>query len=200
MAYEMSGTYFENCSCDVICPCITSPTLGPADADHCHAILAFNVESGQIDGLDVSGRTAVLFVNSPPMMSDGNWKVGLIVDDGAAAEQTEALAAVFTGQLGGPMAGFAPLFGEVLGVENHPVTFQEDGGNHRLQIGDQVSIEIDEYTPEGFDEPMTLTNAPHPANSTLTIAKASTARVTAFGFDWDQPGTNGQAAPFSWSA
>lgn len=32
MAWSIEGTYFENCSCDMVCPCSTSGLVGfPAD-------------------------------------------------------------------------------------------------------------------------------------------------------------------------
>lgn len=47
-------------------------------------------------------------------MTEGNWKLGIFVDQDASDEQMEKLAGVFSGQMGGPMAGLAPLVGEVL--------------------------------------------------------------------------------------
>ena len=98
------------------------------------------------------------------------------------------------------MAGFAPLIGELLGVERAPIEWSESGPKHRLKAGSLVDMEIADFVPDGSAEPMRLTGAPHPASSTLTIAKANQAKITAFGFEWDQAGRNGHSAPFSWSA
>jgi hypothetical protein len=200
MSFAIEGTYFENCSCDVLCPCITSPTLGPADQEHCLPTMAFHVASGEVEGLDVSGHTIVLVAETPAVMSEGNWRVGLIIDDAASDDQATALTRVFGGELGGPMAAFAPLIGELLGVERAPLSFEEDGTSHRLKVGDMVHLEVEDYVVEGADTPMTLTGAPHPANSTLTIAHTSKATVNAFGMSWDNAGKNGHSAPFNWSA
>ncbi len=35
MAWSLEGEYMENCSCDVLCPCITSSMAGPADTERC---------------------------------------------------------------------------------------------------------------------------------------------------------------------
>ena len=61
-----------------------------ATTERCNATLAFAIDDGDIDGVDVSGRTFVLMVDSPPLMSEGGWNVGVIVDDGASPEQVEA--------------------------------------------------------------------------------------------------------------
>ena len=104
MAWKIEGQYFENCSCDVPCPCTVSLDLG-ADRDRCNAFLVFQVESGEVDGVDVSGLTVAAMVDTPKVMSEGNWRLGVLIDDRASDEQAEKLGAVFGGQLGGPDGG-----------------------------------------------------------------------------------------------
>ena len=64
------------------------------------------------------------------------------------------------------------------------------------------TIEIEDFVPplnpEG--EVSKLTGMFHPANSTLTIARATASRVNAFGLQFDNTGKNGHSAPFSWAA
>ena len=60
MAWKLDGTYFETCSCEVVCPCTASLTLG-ADYDRCRVTLVFNVVDGEVDGTVVSGlKVAVI--------------------------------------------------------------------------------------------------------------------------------------------
>ena len=42
---------------------------------------------------------------------------------------------------------FAPLIGEMLGVEVAPIDYVDDGRRHRLRIGDAVDLEIEESRP-----------------------------------------------------
>lgn len=200
MAWSLNGTYFENCSCNVVCPCITSPTLGPADEDYCHATMAFHVEAGQSDGIDLSGRSLILVIDSPAVMSEGNWRVGLVIDEAASDDQAQALQGIFGGAAGGPMAAFAPLIGEVVGVERSPIEWSEEGPHHRLTAGSLIEMAIEDYIPEGATEPMRITGAPHPANSSLAVGRSEKSNVKAFGFNWDHAGRNGHSAAFSWSA
>ncbi len=65
------GSVLRNCSCDVPCPCTVSLDLG-ADRDRCNAFLVFEVESGEVDGVDVSGVTVAAMVDSPKVMSERN--------------------------------------------------------------------------------------------------------------------------------
>lgn len=57
MAWRLEGTYFESCSCDEVCPCTWSAFTAKATLDRCRALLAYHVESGEVDGVDVSGLT-----------------------------------------------------------------------------------------------------------------------------------------------
>ena len=203
MAWRLDGTYFENCSCDMVCPCTTSGLTRPGDQERCRLVLAFHVDRGEVDGLDVSDRSVVLVADGPQVMAEGNWRVGLVMDSAASPEQAAGLGAVFGGQVGGPMAGLAPLIGEMLGMETAPIEYVDDGRRHSLKVGELIDVEIEDYVapqllPDGDVE--RLTGMFHPANSTLTIASATRSRVSVFGLEFANEGKNGHSAPFSWSA
>jgi|SRR6187455_3660638 len=200
MAWKLDGTYFENCSCDVLCPCSASSLTQPADKERCQVLLAYHVDEGEIEGVNVSDRTVLVVADTPAMMADGNWRVGLIMDDGASEEQTQALGAVFGGEKGGPMALLAPLISEMLGLEHMPIEYEDAGVTHRLKAGDGIDLEVVDIVPEGFSEPSRLTGIFHPSNSTLTVAQATRSKIQAFGMEFDNEGKNGHSAPFSWAA
>jgi hypothetical protein len=126
VAWKLEGTYFECCSCEVVCPCTASLALG-ADYDRCRVTLVFSVTDGEVDGTDVSGLTVAAVADTPKVMSDGDWRLGVFIDDAASEEQAEKLGAVFGGQLGGPMEALAPLIGENLGLERAPIEVREEG-------------------------------------------------------------------------
>jgi hypothetical protein len=201
MGWKLNGTYFENCSCEVPCPCTVSFDIG-ADYDRCEVLLAFHVESGEVDGVEVAGLTVAVVADAPKVMTDGNWRMGLIVDDAASDEQAEKLGAVFSGQLGGPMAALAPLIGEILGSERLPIEYADDGLRHRISVGDAIDIEVEDVVPFGIETgvPAQITNVFHPAGSTLTIARAERSKISAFGLDFQNEGKSGFSAPFAWSA
>ena len=202
MSWKLDGTYFENCSCDWVCPCTYSSMTSPATRDRCQVVLAYHTSRGEIDGVDVSGRTVAVVADTPKNMLDGNWRLGLIIDDGASAEQQEKLGGVFSGQMGGPMAALGPLVGEVLGVETAPIQYSDAGLKHSVRIGSAVEIEVEDFVPphEGMTEPTRLTGVFHPSGSTLTIARPTRSRISAFGMNFDNEGQSAFSAPFSWSA
>jgi hypothetical protein len=200
MTWKLEGTYFETCSCDVVCPCTTSLALG-ADYDRCRVTLVFNVVDGDVEGTDVSGLTVAAVGDSPKVMTDGNWRLGVFIDADASDEQAEKLGAVFSGQLGGPMAGLAPLIGENLGIERVPIEVSEDGLRHSVRIGDAVDFEIEDIVPFGVEsgEPARLTGIFHPAGSELTIARATRSRIDAFGIAFEGRSAFSNSS-FSWAA
>lgn len=199
MAWSIRGRYFENCSCDMPCPCSVSLDAG-ADTERCNAVLAFHVDTGEVDGVDVSDLTVVVVGDAPQVMSEGNWKLALVVDEWATDEQLQKLGAVFGGELGGPMEALAPLVGEMLGVERMRIEVDEGNGNHRLTAGDAIEVEIDDVVPFGVESgpPVRLVDVFHPAGNELTVAKGRS-RVGVLGLEWNHQGTSGFSAPFAWS-
>ncbi len=200
MSWKLAGSYFETCSCDVVCPCTASLALG-ATHDRCRVTLVFNVERGAVDGLDVSGLTVAAVADTPKVMSEGNWRVGVFIDAKASDEQAEKLGAVFSGALGGPMAALGPLVSENLGVQRAPIEVREDGLLHSIRIGNAVDFEIEDVVPFGVDtgEPAKLTGIFHPAGSELTVARATRSKIDAFGIQYEGKAgfSNSQ---FSWAA
>jgi len=201
MAWKLKGQYLENCSCDVPCPCTASLDLG-ADRDRCHAFLVFDVESGEVDGVDVSGLTVAAVADTPNVMSEGNWRLGVLIDANASDEQAEKLGAVFGGQLGGPMEALAPLIGEQLGVERVAMEVSHDDGTHRIKVGDGGEMAVKEVVSFGREDGQAarLVGVFHPAGEDLTIAKATTSHVSAFGIDFAFEGGSGFVNPFAWAA
>jgi hypothetical protein len=200
MAYRLEGTYMESCSCEVACPCGASNLLLPATYDRCTVLLAFHVESGEVDGVDVSGATVAMLADTPKQMTDGNWRVGLVLDDERTDEQRDRLVSVFSGEQGGPAGMFAPLVGELLGVESMSVSFADDGRRHSYRAGDGIDLEIEDFAGAEDGSVMTLNGIGHPAGSTLALAQTTKGTISAFGIELDTTGRNGHSAPFAWAA
>jgi hypothetical protein len=147
-------------------------------------------------------ETCSCVADTPKVMSEGNWRLGVFIDAAASDEQAEKLGAVFSGALGGPMAALGPLVGETLGVERAPIEVQESGLRHSIRIGDVIDFEIEGTScRSGWrrGEPARLTGTFHPAGSELTVAHAIRSRIDAFGIRYD-----GKAAfstsHFAWAA
>jgi hypothetical protein len=200
MSWNLSGSYVETCSCELMCPCNLSLDHG-ATYDYCRVVLVFDIREGQVDGTDIGGVRVALVGDTPKVMTEGNWRLGVFVDERASDEQQEKLLGVFSGQLGGPMAGLAPLVGEMLGVERARIEVEDDGVRHRVRIGDAVDFEIEDIVPFGSEtgEPVRFDGMFHPVGSNLTMAEAKRSRIDAFGISYEAK-TGLSTSEFSWAA
>jgi len=200
MAWKLKGSYVETCSCDLICPCNASFDHG-ATYDYCRVTLVFAIREGEIDGIDVGGLNVAAIADTPKVMTDGNWRLGVFVDERASDEQMEKLVGVFSGQMGGPMGALAPLVGEVLGVERASIDVVDDGVRHSVRVGDVIDFEIQDIVPFGIEtgQPVRFDGMFHPVAPNLTIAEATRSRINAFGIEYEGK-TGLSTAEFSWAA
>jgi hypothetical protein len=200
MSWNVTGGYFETCSCELMCPCNLSFDHG-ATHDFCRATLVFNIQQGAVDGTDVAGRKVAVIIDTPKVMTDGNWRVGAFVDDAASDEQFDKLVQVFSGQLGGPMAMVAPLVGEMLGAKRAAIHIEEDGLRHSVRIGDEIDFEVQDIVPFGVEtgQPVRFSGMFHPAGSDLTMAEATRSKISAFGIQYEGK-TGLSKSDFAWSA
>jgi hypothetical protein len=172
-----------------------------ADYDYCRVALVFNLTEGNVDGTDVGGLGVAAVVDTPKVMTDGNWRLGVFIDESASDEQAEKLLGVFSGQLGGPMEGVVPLVGENLGMERARFEIQEEGLSHSVKVGDTIDFEIEDVVPFGIEtgEPVRIAGIFHPAGSDFTVSKPTRARINAFGIEFE--GKSGlSTSGFSWAA
>lgn len=139
MSYRIEGRLLEVCTCNILCPCWVGEN---PDYGTCDSALAWHIDQGTIEGIDVAGRTIALSVHIPGNVLAGNWRAVVYVDDGSTPEQQEGMLKVFTGQLGGAIADLAGLIGEVIAVERAPITFTVREGKGVLAVGSVVEAEL----------------------------------------------------------
>jgi hypothetical protein len=198
--WEVNGQYFEACSCDSVCPCPTSGLAARPTKGSCDAGLVFQVERGRYGSTTLDGTRFAVLLHTPGPMIEGNWTVGLVLDEGASAPQREALTAIASGQAGGPMAALTPLIGRFGGAQVGPIRIASDGMRRSASIPGVLDIAVEGIPGAKPDEPIWFDNVGHPAASRLALAKASRSHMHAFGIDWDDTSgrNNGHFAPFAW--
>jgi len=201
MSWHIEGTYFENCNCDMICPCTASGMTAPADNDRCTVAFAFHVDTGDVEGVDVSGLTVCLLADTPAVMSEPGWRVGMLMDASASAEQAEALGAVFGGQRGGPLAGLGPLISEMAGMEQMEMTYSNNGRRHQVRAGTAVDMAVEDFVSpmDPSQQGVKVSGVGFPADL-LAAGTGASSRIDVFGMTWDNAGKNSFSAPFAWSA
>jgi len=60
VSWQLSGTYFENCNCNVTCPCAVSGFTVPGDNERCIVLLAFHVGDETVHRDELWGKTVSL--------------------------------------------------------------------------------------------------------------------------------------------
>ena len=202
--WTMLGEYMESCNCDYLCPCVYTNPQGPVTYDHCTAALVFRIDGGRYGDMTLDGLKFALVIRSGKVMADGNWIFAGIVDERADNAQRPALAAIVSGEAGGP-PGFIRehLVSDFRGVAFRPIEFNLDGLKRSTVIPDVLSFEIEGVAPRNRpDQPMYLDNTAHPANRRLALARSKETHLHGFGLDLDIVGksNNGHFAPFAWAA
>jgi len=188
--YQLEGTLLEVCSCETLCPCWIGED---PDNGTCDTVIAYNLTSGKIRGVDVSGLSLVNVGHIPGNVLEGNWRLAMYVSDEATDEQMNAMLDAFGGKLGGPLADLAQLIGEVVAVERAPIAHTIVDGAGTLTVGDKVDCAMAPYRgPDG-----SITTLNNSVFSTVPgapayVAKAERQRINVpeHGYQWELEGKN----------
>jgi hypothetical protein len=202
-SWAISGRYYETCSCDFVCPCILTQLTARPTKDSCTFAMAMAIDAGSFGGVDLNGIPFIVLGFTPGPMGQGNWSVGLVVDERASDQQRDAITAIASGGAGGPMEPLAAMIGKFLGVERAPIVIETSGvkwsavADGLVNMSAEGIMGIDPRNPE----PLAIDNTGHPVNTRLALAHALRSHVHALGLTWDDTSgrNNGHFAPFSWS-
>jgi len=201
-SWSISGEYMEACSCDFLCPCITQNSTTPATHEFCKVAMTFEIADGHYGDTTLNGVRFAVIAQSKAVMSAGDWTLGVIVDERASDNQVAAIAAIASGQAGGPLAGFAPLVSDYRGVSRALIEFQATDHARAVNIPGQLE-QIVQGVPSisAPGECIAIDNTLHPANRRLNLATAIKNFISSFGITWNAPSgrTNGHFAPFAWA-
>lgn len=191
MAYTIKGTYVASCDCAGICPC---PVDGEPTGENgeCRGALAFAIKEGGLDDVDLGGVNLALYNYFPSNLTSGNWKVGIVVDDGASDEQAQAVERIISGDEGGPFGEFKPLIGEYLGMDRASITVS-DG---KVTVAGKTDFTFEPYTgPDG--SPTTVKGAMFGFAPEFKIG-LTTGKSDSFGLAFDA--RYGESADFEFSS
>jgi len=201
--WQLTGDYFENCNCDVVCPCFASsvaPLTSRPSRGACDVALIFHVDKGTYGDVTLDGLNVAVIMHAPGPMADGNFTAAAYIDERADDRQTGALAAIFTGVEGGPMAAFAPLIATQLGVKKVPIRYSIQGKSRSVEIPSIMQMAV-EPIPTMHPSGEIWTTLGHPvAPDRIALAMGRSGSTFAdYGMRWDNSGRNGHYAPISWS-
>ena len=190
MAYTLEGSILEVCDCRVLCPCWIGED---PDNGTCDSIIAYHIDHGSIEGVDVSGLTIAMLAHIPGNVLHDNFRAVTYLDDKASQQQTDVLLAAFGGRFGGPLEDMAKLVGETVALIPATINFSVEGGRGTLQIGDQAEAVIEPYRgPTGAITTLNESIFSTIPGSPAFVAKALRYRVqnAELGLDIDLEGHN----------
>jgi len=164
-------------------------------------LVAWHIDQGRFGQIDLDGLNAVLAVHSPGPMLEVKWKVALYVDERANQSQRDALTQIFSGQVGGHLAGVAPLIGEVLGVKSVPIEYHSEGKRRSLRVGDFAASEIEGLVGQDGGD-VTIASSPFTLvpGFPAVVAKSKQMRFGDYGLKWELSNKNGFFSPFAYQS
>ncbi len=196
--WNLTGTYFEACNCDVACPCVF---LSPPTTGECTLFVGWHIDKGDYGSVSLDGLNVALAVHSPGHMATTKWKAALYFDDKASEAQKNALMQIFTGQAGGHPAVLVSFVGEVLGAKSVGIDYHANGKRRSLKIADVVEAEIEAISGAGGAE-VTVTGHPlaiAPGYAAM-VAKSKKLSYHDYGLQWEISEKNGFFSPFVYQA
>ena len=145
MTYSVSGSYFESCNCDAICPCrMTDGVVGGRSTyGTCFGAMAWRIEDGHVGELDVSGLGVALLLRYDDDEPGSPWTIALHVDAAGDESQRAALTDVFLGRLGGPRVGVLPWVRkarQLVSVRPSTIELVPEGDGYRLLVGETIRL------------------------------------------------------------
>jgi hypothetical protein len=196
MAWNIKGTYYGPCSCNVGCPC----ALGEIEADKgwCSGAITFDIKSGKIDGTDVGGSKVVFVGDWPKGFLGGNGTGRIIFDQAIAASKRDLLGQVFSGKRGGVFEMISSLISKVLEPKEATVSIVTSGDETSINVGDFGSLKVKIMRGQN-GEPTKLLNAAASFREEIVLGKGSGVWNDPEMRKWESGG-HGELAEFDWSA
>ena len=197
--WSVSGSYYEVCNCEAICPCRQHGTRkgGRSTYSTCDFALSWSILDGRAGSVDLAGLSVVMagsFCIDEPGVP---WRVVLYVDDRGGPEQQQALTDIFLGRAGGTtLRNFALMIGEVYAVRQAQIELQH--------VPDQESILVERYVmaktaqPVWSDAPISRCIPGHDQPGQEIIAE--TFQVDDGALHWSVSGRCGFATSFAYSS
>jgi len=205
-SWRLEGEYLENCNCEVLCPCLLGPRNARGGAmarpteGHCDVPMVFQIVRGHYGAQDLAGTHAALAIHTPGAMGDGDWTMGVYVDERASPGQRRALEAIFSGQAGGPLGRMSAIVTHRLPTRTAPIEFGKDGRRRWARIGGGVlECELEGIEGRQPGSESWIDNVKHPVSSRLAAARAARGTYRDHAFSWDNAGRNGHYSSFVWA-
>ncbi len=199
-AWQMQGDIIEACNCVTTCPCNfgSDPTSLP-----CEVILGFHIDKGRYENLHLDGLNFIFFITIPGHAFDGNWTVGVYLDERGSGAQNDALGTIISGEAGGWFEIAGALIAEHLEPEQVAISYEVVDGELRMSVPGLLEVQS-----ERVPHPMPDTPPLNPEVSGLAVPfhtgptfvrRASAMKLTDPKMSFEHPGMSSLVGKFDYS-
>ena len=187
MAWRMKGQYLKNCSCKAFCTCDADGD--PSPNDFCEGVIAWHVDEGNFDQIDLSGLNFGAAFHFPGPLYEGNGQVEAFVDERANEQQRDAFGKILTGQAGGAWFEIvASLVSEVKGMHFVPIQWEFDLARRHARVNIPGFVEMTntpiKIKPTDDELQMTVRLPNGVEYKEMSVAQVTMKSTGAIKFEW----------------
>jgi hypothetical protein len=199
--WKLKGDFVMSCNCTVFCPCVISLGQHEPTEGYCQTWAGIRIEEGHHEDTDLTGVKAGLIIDIPGPLARGNWTAALYVDDKASIYAVKALTRIFSGKAGGSTGLLKILVGNFLGVRTEPIHYDiKDDGTRIFQIPKIIEGVVKPIKGKDSGENVVIRNTSYWVGKDVTVARAETSRVRAFGRNWNFAGRSAELVRLDWGS
>src|SRR6202008_921473 len=129
--WRLRGDVMETCSCATTCPCNFGSDPIPLP---CEVVIGWRIADGHYGNTRLAGLNVVLYGRIPGNAFQGNWNVGVYLDQRADQQQAQALGNIFSGQAGGWPSVLGQLIANTFSPKQVPIQFETVDDEHRITV------------------------------------------------------------------
>ena len=196
--WRLRGEFIANCNCTVFCPCALSLGRHPPTEGYCQTWFGVRIDQGHWGEEKLDGLNIGLLADIPHLMREGDWSLGLYVDDRASDAAAAGLERIFTGAAGGSPALLALLTSEFLGTRRVPIEYVQEGKTRRFTVGDKIKATIRPIAGASPDHDVVINNTSYWVSPQIVVAEAATAKVRDWGRVWNLTGKSAEICSIDW--
>jgi hypothetical protein len=149
VSWHATGSYFESCNCEAICPCRTIDGVpgGRSTYGECLGILSWVIHEGRADEVELDGLRVAMAVRYHDDEPGSPWRFVLYVDERGDTAQRAAVEGIWTGALGGDALRHFPWAwkaAERVAVRPVAIDVSHEPRRQWLRVRDRVSVRIED--------------------------------------------------------
>jgi hypothetical protein len=197
--WHLRGEFLISCNCDVFCPCVLSLGKARPTQGVCYSWFGFHIVTGRAGRSKLDALNVALLLEVPGPMEQGNWTLGLYLDERANKAAAAALTQIFTGQAGGPPGWWSIMIATFLGSKQVPITFETAEHGWRLAIPKIVDGMVEPIPGLDGDGCVRITNSRYWMSPEVVVSTGKRSRLRDWGRNWDLTGKSAEYGQFDWT-